>query len=812
MRMVFGRSGLLLGFLLLRALALHAQANIVIIDATAPDAPETAVRAQLGSSRNPAGHTIGVTSQNLTFDGKPWLSVMGELHYSRVPESEWEPDILRMKSAGVTIVSAYVIWIHHEREEGHFIWTGNKDLRRFAELCAKHGMYLYPRIGPWAHAEVRNGGFPDWVQSQAHTRENDPLYLAEVDTLYRQIGEQLKGLYWKDGGPVIGLQIENEYRSTGPGKGNEHIRTLKSMAVAAGMDVPLYTVTGWDGAAIPLDAALPVFGGYADAPWDDSPKALPPPEIYTFRFDNRASGSMGAVGGNGQGPASAYQGTPFLTAEVGGGTEDTYFRRPVVSADDIAAVLPVMLGSGANLLGYYMFAGGRNPDGGPITLEESQRVGGGTDVPVKSYDFQAPISSDGEERASLRRLKAVHYFLNDFGALLAPMRVRRPATTPSSAQDLGVPRVAARTRGDTGFLFLNNHTRGAVMPARHGFQVRLTLPAGEVRVPEEPMTLPSETYGIWPVNLDLNGVRLRYSTAQLMNRLERKDDTCVFFFGLPGVVPEFLLDAPASAVTAHGFTVSHNAHGLQLRARAESGDILVRSAGKLLHLVLLSRADADDLWKVNDGRALLLTRADVFSNGSETTLQQEDRNTFEFSLFQASTKTGTSLSGKNGMFTHYQGFVPPVPLTVTARETATASERAPLEDGPPISWRKSRLPLAPDDADFAHAARWTVTLQGDTQAPQLADALIRVRYQGDVARVRQNGSLLDDDFWNGLPWTFGARQLSIDATKPLNLEVLPLPQNFPMFLQNPPQTPVAATLQSFEVVPLYRWSFSSQPN
>jgi len=124
-----------------------------------------------------------------------------------------------------------------------------------------------------------------------------------------------------------------------------------------------------------------------------------------------------------------------------------------------------MLGSGANMLGYYMFAGGRNPDGGAITLQESQRSGYPTDVPAKSYDFQAPISNNGKKQESLRRMKLVHYFLNDFGEQLAPMRVHRPSTTPSNAEDLSVSRVSARTRGDNGFVFLNNYTRNGSMPA-----------------------------------------------------------------------------------------------------------------------------------------------------------------------------------------------------------------------------------------------------------------------------------------------------------------------------------------------------------
>ena len=82
---------------------------------------------------------------------------------------------------------------------------------------------------------------------------------------------QIKGLLWKDGGPVIGVQIENEYGGKGPDGGPAYIFKLKRMAEAAGLDVPLYTVTGWDNAVWPPGEVLPVYGGYPDAPWDPRP-------------------------------------------------------------------------------------------------------------------------------------------------------------------------------------------------------------------------------------------------------------------------------------------------------------------------------------------------------------------------------------------------------------------------------------------------------------------------------------------------------------------------------------------------------------
>ena len=210
------------------------------IDASQPYvAPESALY-DPGSATSPSGSTIGIDSRYLTRDGKPWLPVMGEFHFSRYPRAQWEDEILKMKAAGVDIVATYVIWIHHEEIEGQLDWSGQRDLRAFAQLCARHGMYLLARIGPWDHGEVRNGGFPDWVLKKGPTRVNDPAYLASVRLWYGQIGRQLNGLLLKDGGPVIGIQLENEYSKRGPGAGEEHILELKKIAIASGLDVPLY--------------------------------------------------------------------------------------------------------------------------------------------------------------------------------------------------------------------------------------------------------------------------------------------------------------------------------------------------------------------------------------------------------------------------------------------------------------------------------------------------------------------------------------------------------------------------------------------
>src|SRR5271154_4470214 len=242
---------------LARAQAQDADSK-VFIDASQTAAPPQPLSFAIGG-KSPDGHVLGANSRYLTLDGKPWFPVMGEFHYSRYPAEYWEEEILKMKAGGIEIVSTYIFWIHHEEIEGQFDWTGQRNLRRFVQLCAKHGLYVWVRIGPWDHGECRNGGFPDWLLKQCPTRQIDPVYLGYVKRFYAQIGSQLKGLFWKDGGPIIGIQLENEYSARGPGKGADYILALRQLALDVGLDAPFYTITGWDDAVIPSSGVLPVF-------------------------------------------------------------------------------------------------------------------------------------------------------------------------------------------------------------------------------------------------------------------------------------------------------------------------------------------------------------------------------------------------------------------------------------------------------------------------------------------------------------------------------------------------------------------------
>lgn len=121
-------------------------------------------------------HSSRYGANNLYFtrDGKPFLPIAGELHFSRLPREMWERELLKMKDTGITMVSTYVFWNYHEPEEGVFDFSGDKDIAHFLSLCRKTGLPCVLRIGPWCHGEVVYGGFPRYVNRMPRSGATRP--------------------------------------------------------------------------------------------------------------------------------------------------------------------------------------------------------------------------------------------------------------------------------------------------------------------------------------------------------------------------------------------------------------------------------------------------------------------------------------------------------------------------------------------------------------------------------------------------------------------------------------------------------------
>ena len=479
--------------------------------------------------KNPKGEEINVTSRYFTRNGKPWIGVMGEFHFSRYSRENWHRELAKMKAGGITIVSTYLFWIYHEEIEGKMDFGGDNDIRAFIEECKDVGLDVVIRIGPWAHGECRNGGFPDWLLKKYYKlRDNNEEYLAVVKKWYQSIYNEVKGLFYKDGGNIIAVQIENEFVDNA-----EHLAKLKEIAVECGFIAPIYTVTGWNsasGAKIPVDEVVPVFGGYCEAPWENHMnRLLPSPHYFFNRMRNdSAIGTDLIAKTQSDGWQLPYERYPFATCELGGGIEVTHHRRPIIKPMDIYAVSLVKLGDGNNLVGYYMYHGGTNKIGELSTFNETKATGYPNDYPILSYDFQAPLSEYGEVREQYGLLNMLHMFVNDFGEEFAPM-IAVDSANSVEADDTNSLRYGMRTNGKSGFVFVNHYQRLTELADIEN----AVISAGNVEFP--PIDVKGEVSFFMPFNMKMGDSVLEYATAQPLCKC---DDT-YFFAEIPNIKAEY---------------------------------------------------------------------------------------------------------------------------------------------------------------------------------------------------------------------------------------------------------------------------------
>ena len=190
-----------------------------------------------------------------------------------------------------------------------------------------------------------------------------------------------------------------------------------------------------------------------------------------------------------------------------------YHRRPYLYPEDAYSMALVKLGSGSNLLGYYMYHGGTNPEGSTWMNETQRTVATNyNDLPVKTYDFQAPLGEFGQYYPHYFMLRKLHLFMQDWGDALAPMEAAFPSLQDISKGDDSQLRWSYRSQGESGFIFINNYERLQHLSAKKNVQ----LQACGVKFPR--LTIPAGTMCIFPVNVD----GIRYATAQLIAKRDGK--------------------------------------------------------------------------------------------------------------------------------------------------------------------------------------------------------------------------------------------------------------------------------------------------
>lgn len=312
---------------------------------------------------NLPGGTFTCGQGTFLLNGQPFTVKAAELHYPRIPRPYWEQRIRMCRALGMNTVCMYVFWNLHEQREGEFDFTGQNDIAEFCRVAQRNGMYVIVRPGPYVCAEWEMGGLPWWLlkKKDIRLRSLDPYFMRRVEAFMAKVGEQLAPLTVQRGGPIIMVQVENEYGSYGEDKA--YVAAIRDIVRRSGFDgVELFqcdwssnfTLNGLDDLLWTLN-----FGTGADVDGQFEPLRRLRPE------------------------------SPLMCSEYWSGWFDKWgARHETRPAADMVAGLDAMLQRGISFSLYMThggtsfghWAGANSPGFAPD---------------VTSYDYDAPISESG---------------------------------------------------------------------------------------------------------------------------------------------------------------------------------------------------------------------------------------------------------------------------------------------------------------------------------------------------------------------------------------------------------------------------------
>ncbi len=192
------------------------------------------------ASSAPVKHEFAIGEQNFTIDGHKLVIRCGEMHFARIPPEYWRHRLKMAKAMGLNTVCAYFFWNFHEWEEGRFDWTGWRNAAEFCKIAQEEGLWVIVRPGPYACAEWEMGGLPWWLVKNdgIGLRSKDPKFLVPATRYLKEVSRVLAPLQVTHGGPILMVQVENEYGSFG--KDNEYMGLLRQALIDGGMNVPLF--------------------------------------------------------------------------------------------------------------------------------------------------------------------------------------------------------------------------------------------------------------------------------------------------------------------------------------------------------------------------------------------------------------------------------------------------------------------------------------------------------------------------------------------------------------------------------------------
>ncbi|MFF5715013.1 beta-galactosidase family protein [Streptomyces sp. 62] len=331
-------------------------------------------------------------------DGHPFRILSGGLHYFRVHPDQWQDRLRKARLMGLNTVETYVPWNLHQPRPDRFVMDAGLDLPRFLDLAAAEGLHVLLRPGPYICAEWEGGGIPSWLLAEPdiRLRTRDPRFLAAVDDYFERLLTPLRPYLASQGGPVLAVQVENEYGAYGDD--TAYMECIADSLRRCGVDVPLFT---------------------CDQPVDLERGALPG-VLATANFGSRSAHHLADL------RAQRPEG-PLMTSEFWIGWFDRWGARHVVrDPQEAAHELDELLATGASV-NFYMFHGGTNF--GFTNGANDKHTYRPT---VTSYDYDSPLDEAGDPTAKYTAFR-------DVIAKYAPVP---DEPVPAPGPKLAVPAVA----------------------------------------------------------------------------------------------------------------------------------------------------------------------------------------------------------------------------------------------------------------------------------------------------------------------------------------------------------------------------------
>jgi Glycosyl hydrolases family 35/Beta-galactosidase, domain 2 len=456
------------------------------------------------SFQNP--DTIRYDAHCFTINGRDTFLHGGCFHYTRCPQPLWWDRLLKFKRAGFNTVESYVFWNYHEQEEGHADFT---ELESFIQMVKEMGFWMIARIGPYTCAEWDVGGFPNWVVAKQFPLRSDAPESIESSRHWYELVLPIIGKYQiTAGGPIILMQIENEYnfwQGVSDAQKRAYVAALAQMAWNGGINIPL--ITCWTEQA--RENSYPDMARIADfcnfyPRWNITKEV--PPALDKLR---------------GEEPSS-----PVGVTELQGGWFSKFGGKLSVDQEGVGpaqlnTLTKTVIEFGATFYCYYMGFGGTNFEWAAKDL-------------TTTYDYAAPIREPGGLWGKYYEARGISQFLGLFGQVLA--RAEKQEGAAQSTND--AVGVTARVNGKSGVLFVRENAN-----AEQQFKLTFTDPASPshrtIAVPREgQLAIGPREMKMMAVEVPVGGTTLQYSMAEVLAQGLNLDKWFLVLYDDPGRLAE----------------------------------------------------------------------------------------------------------------------------------------------------------------------------------------------------------------------------------------------------------------------------------